>query len=167
MKPTGWDMVCREYKFKVRSSKFKVAGSTLESGGFLQIPRTGAAWRVAWLLTLPAVLAGQAPRAMPGDVGLNPVPLGEATALLGQFVADGKIAGAVAAVARQGRVACLEAVGVQDLDTNAPMTPRSVFRIYSMTKSVTAVAVMMLHQEGKFRLDDPVSVHPGVSRTCA
>jgi CubicO group peptidase (beta-lactamase class C family) len=47
-------------------------------------------------------------------------------------------------------------VGVQDLGTRAPMTERTLFRVYSMTKPVTAVAVMMLHEEGKFRLDDPV-----------
>ena len=97
------------------------------------------------------------PSAAPASIGLAPEPLGEASALLRQYVADGKIAGAVAAVARQGSVGYLEAVGVQDLQTKAPMTPRSLFRIYSMAKPVTAVAVMMLHEEGKFQLDDPVS----------
>ena len=63
----------------------------------------------------------------------------------------------MAAVARRGQVAYLEAVGVQDLETRAPMTERSLFRIYSMTKSVTAVAVMMLHEEGRFALDDTVA----------
>ena len=77
--------------------------------------------------------------------------------MLSRFVADGKIAGAVAGVARNGKLAYLEAVGFQDLETRAPMTPRSLFRIYSMTKSVTAVAVMMLHEEGNFSLTDPVS----------
>ena len=71
-------------------------------------------------------------------------------------MAEQTIAGAVAAVARNGKLAYLEAVGVQDLATRAPMTERTLFRIYSMTKPVTAVAVMMLHEEGKFRLDDPV-----------
>ena len=97
------------------------------------------------------------PRSTPESVGLNSAKLAEATALLKQYVADRKIAGAVAAVARKGKLGYLEAVGVQDLASQAPMTDRSLFRIYSMTKSVTAVAVMMLHEEGKFRLDDPVS----------
>ena len=62
-------------------------------------------------------------------------------------------------------MAYLEAVGVQDLQTRAPMTERSLFRIYSMTKAVTAVAVMMLHEEGRFALTDPVvEVPPGVRR---
>jgi CubicO group peptidase (beta-lactamase class C family) len=88
---------------------------------------------------------------------LNPTPLAQATDLLKQFVAERKIAGAVAAVARKGRTAYLQAVGVQDLESRAPMTERSLFRIYSMAKPVTAVAAMILFEEGKFRLEDPVS----------
>jgi CubicO group peptidase (beta-lactamase class C family) len=95
--------------------------------------------------------------APPQTLGLDAAVLDEATALLRSFVADGKIAGAVAAVARRGRVGYLEAVGVQDLESRAPMTPRTLFRIYSMAKPVTAVAAMMLHEEGRFRLDDPVA----------
>ena len=97
------------------------------------------------------------PRAAPDAVGLSAAKLGEATDLLKRYVAERKIAGAVAAIARNGKLAYLEPVGVQDLETRAPMTDGSMFRIYSMTKSVTAVAVMMLHEEGRFRLDDPVS----------
>jgi CubicO group peptidase (beta-lactamase class C family) len=102
-------------------------------------------------------LTQDAARVTPESVDLSAVRLDEATVLLRQFVAERKIAGAVAAVARRGKLAYLEAVGVQDLETKAPMTPRSLFRIYSMTKPVTAVAVMMLLQEGTFRLDDPVA----------
>ena len=96
------------------------------------------------------------PRVAPATIGLAPEALHDATALLEQFVAQGQVAGAVAAVARHGQVGYLQAVGVQDLVTRAPMTERSLFRIYSMTKPVTAVAVMMLHEAGAFRLDDPV-----------
>jgi len=77
--------------------------------------------------------------------------------LLQQVIAEHKIAGAVAAVARKGQLIYVQAVGVQDLDTRAPMTERSVFRIYSMTRPVTAVAAMMLLEEGRFRLDDPIA----------
>ena len=77
--------------------------------------------------------------------------------MLNRYVAEQRIAGAVAAVARRGRIGYLEAVGVQDLQTRAPMTERSLFRIYSMTRPVTAVAVMMLHEEDRFDLDDPVA----------
>jgi len=97
------------------------------------------------------------PRAAPEAVGLAPARLREATDLLSGFVAERKIAGAVAAVARKGKLAYLEPVGVQDLVTRVPMGERSIFRIYSMSKSVTAAAVMMLLEEGRFALNDPVS----------
>lgn len=97
------------------------------------------------------------PRATPDAVGMSAVRLQAATTLLRQFVAEGKISGAVAGVARKGKVVYLEPIGVQSFETKAPMTERSLFRIYSMTKSVTAVAVMMLHDEGRFRLSDPVT----------
>ena len=97
------------------------------------------------------------PRSSPDAVALSSAKLSEATGLLKRFVAEQKIAGAVAAVARKGKVAYLEAVGLQDLAARTPMTDASMFRIYSMTKPITAVAVMMLHEEGRFRLNDPVS----------
>jgi CubicO group peptidase (beta-lactamase class C family) len=108
----------------------------------------------------PRLRSGQAepfPRATPQSVRLNPAKLDEATALIKTLVADKKIAGAVAAVARHGKLAYLESAGVQDLATRAPMTERSLFRIYSMTKPVTAVAAMMLHERGRFALTDPVA----------
>jgi CubicO group peptidase (beta-lactamase class C family) len=97
------------------------------------------------------------PRATPQAVGLDAAKLRDATQLLTQFVSDGKIAGAVAAVARRGRVAYFETVGVQDLDSKTAMSERSVFRLYSMTRPITAVAAMMLHDEGKFALSDPIA----------
>lgn len=84
-------------------------------------------------------------------------PFGEVSDAVRRSVAEGDIAGAVVGVARGGRVEYLQAFGVQDLGTGAPMTERSLFRVYSMTKAVTAVAVMMLHEEGHFQLTDPAS----------
>ena len=97
------------------------------------------------------------PRALPESVGLDSNRLKEATALLNQYVTERKIAGAVASVARRGKVAYLESVGFQNLESRVPMTDRSLFRIYSMTKAMTAVVAMMLGDEGKFDLRDPVS----------
>jgi CubicO group peptidase (beta-lactamase class C family) len=119
-------------------------------------------WTLAIAGSLVAVPRGAAdppplPRATPADVGLVPARLAEATDLLNRYVADRKVAGAVAAVVRRGRLAYIAPVGVQDLETHVPMGERSIFRIYSMTKSVTAVAVMMLRDEGRFSLADPVS----------
>jgi CubicO group peptidase (beta-lactamase class C family) len=106
-----------------------------------------------------ATLHGSAPllRATPEAVGMSSERLQNATALLRQFVADRKVAGAVGAVARRGKLVYLEPVGLQSLESKAPMTERSLFRIYSMTKAVTAVAVMMLADDDKLRLTDPVS----------
>ncbi|HUE89949.1 MAG TPA: serine hydrolase domain-containing protein [Vicinamibacterales bacterium] len=111
---------------------------------------------VAVGLTIVVQAQGLA-RVAPAAVGLDEAKLADATKLLHQFVADKKVAGAVAAVARRGRLAYFETVGVQDLETKTPMSERSVFPIYSMTRQVTAVAAMMLHEEGKFRLDDPIA----------
>jgi CubicO group peptidase (beta-lactamase class C family) len=97
------------------------------------------------------------PRVGPESVGLSSPTLQAATRLLRTAVAERQIAGAVAGVARRGRLAYLEAVGQQDLAARASMTGASLFRIYSMTKPVTAVAVMMLFEEGRFALEDPVS----------
>lgn len=114
-----------------------------------------------------SVAGGQqpVPRATPETVGMSSERLQQATAILRQYVADRKIVGAVAAVARRGKLVYLEPVGLQSLETRVPMTERSLFRIYSMTKAVTAVAVMMLVEDGKVGLDDPASKYlPEFSR---
>lgn len=100
---------------------------------------------------------GSLMRATPESVGMSSERLQSATAILRQAVADRRIAGAVAAVARRGKLIYLEPVGLQNLETRVPMTDRSLFRIYSMTKAVTSVAVMILTDENKLRLADPVS----------
>ena len=115
---------------------------------------------VVVLCVATALVAAQPqalPRVAPESVELDSGRLKEASALLNRFVADRKVAGAVASVARRGKVAYLEAVGFQNLESRTPMTERSLFRIYSMAKAVTAVSAMILHEEGKFDLRDPVS----------
>jgi len=89
--------------------------------------------------------------------GLSEGALQAATAVLQQHVDEHKVAGAVAMVARHGKLGYLATVGVQDIEQRVPMSARTLFRIYSMTKPVTAVAVMMLFEQGRFQLDDPVS----------
>lgn len=106
---------------------------------------------------LVSAAADPLPRATPESVGLSSAKLTEATELLDRFVAEGKIAGAVAAVARKGRLASLHAAGYQNLASKTPMTGESIFRIYSMSKAITAVAAMMLHDQGRFALTDPVA----------
>jgi CubicO group peptidase (beta-lactamase class C family) len=73
-----------------------------------------------------------------------------------QFVDQGTIAGAVTLVARHGAIASLEAVGYTDLDHRKPMRTDAIFQIHSMTKPVTATGIMLLMEEGKLALNDPV-----------
>lgn len=89
--------------------------------------------------------------------GLAEGPLQAATAVLQKHVDEHKVAGAVAMAARQGKLGYVATVGYQDVEQRVPMSERTLFRIYSMTKPVTAVAVMMLFEQGRFQLDDPVS----------
>jgi CubicO group peptidase (beta-lactamase class C family) len=72
-------------------------------------------------------------------------------------VDQGRLAGAVTMVARRGRVIEFEATGKRDIAANLPMQKDSIFRIYSMTKPITGVAMMMLFEEGKWQLNDPVA----------
>jgi CubicO group peptidase (beta-lactamase class C family) len=88
--------------------------------------------------------------------GLNAAKLAQIPVRMKGFVNQGKAAGIVTLVMRHGVVAEFEAVGVLDLDTKAPIGKDSIFRIMSMTKPVTSVAMMMLMEEGRVALIDPV-----------
>ena len=80
----------------------------------------------------------------------------EVTAVLDKYIAAGEIAGAVSLIYRNGEIAHVSARGVQDLETGTPMARDTIFGLASMTKPVTAVAVMMLVEEGRLGLDEPV-----------
>ena len=107
------------------------------------------------LLTLRPV--AETATVKPEDVGLSSERLARITEMMKRHIAAGEISGGVTLVARHGRIAHLEATGVTDVDTRKPMTKDAVFRIASMTKPVTGVAVMMMMEEGKLRITDPVS----------
>ncbi len=72
---------------------------------------------------------------------------------------EGKLSGAVVMVAQDGEVLMHEAMGYQNVEDQVPMSKDTIFRIFSMTKPVTGTALMMLWDEGKFQLDDPVEIH--------
>ena len=91
--------------------------------------------------------------------GMDPERLARIQARMKAFVDKGTIAGAVTLVARHGILASLEAAGYQDLEGKKPMHPDSIFQIMSMTKPVTAIAIMMLVEEGKVSISDPVEKH--------
>jgi CubicO group peptidase (beta-lactamase class C family) len=107
------------------------------------------------MLALPWLASAQTVR--PDQVGFSPERLQRIGELVGRHVEAGDITGAVTLVARNGRIAHLEAHGIADIASNKAMTPDAIFRIASMSKPVGAVAILMLIEEGKIRLNDPVS----------
>ena len=96
------------------------------------------------------------PVAKPEDVGLSAAALDRLSTALKDRVASGHVPGAVALVARHGKIAYHEAFGAVT-PGGAPMTTDAIFRIYSMTKPIVSVAVMMLWEEGRILLTDPIS----------
>lgn len=96
------------------------------------------------------------PAANHGIAGMDPERLARIPARMTEFVEQGTIAGAVTLLARRGVVVSLEAVGYQDMEMKIPMDPRSIFQIRSMTKPITATGVMILLEEGRLLLSDPV-----------
>jgi CubicO group peptidase (beta-lactamase class C family) len=97
------------------------------------------------------------PFAAPEEVGLSSRRLDRIVTVMEDQVKRNRIAGAVTLVARRGKVAHLEAHGMMDIETAKPMQEDALFRIASMTKPVTCVAVMILYEEGRFLLNDPIS----------
>src|SRR6267143_1007739 len=103
------------------------------------------------------VWADALPTAKPEEAGLSTERLARLTQVLKAETARGQYPGAVALVARKGKIAYFESVGQRDPGTGAPMSKDAIFRLYSMTKPCTSVAVMMLVEEGRLTLSDPVS----------
>ncbi|MBI3792180.1 MAG: beta-lactamase family protein, partial [Gemmatimonadetes bacterium] len=103
----------------------------------------------------PAHLAAQAP-ALAGAAAFHADRLARLDALAAKTVADGTVPGITILLIKGGKVALDKAYGVRDLGTKAPLRHDDIFRIASQTKAITSVAVMMLWEEGRFGLDDPI-----------
>ncbi len=101
--------------------------------------------------------AKQIPITSPEDVGMSTEKLAQIKPAIQAFIDDEKIAGASVIVARKGKIALFETFGMMDKEAKKPMEQDTILRFYSMTKPVTSVAAMMLYEEGKLKLDDPVS----------
>ena len=95
--------------------------------------------------------------AKPTEVGLRADGMEALSAAMGKLVADGELAGVVTAVARRGKLVHFETIGKQDIERDTPLAADSIFRIHSMSKPITGVALMTFFDEGRFGLDDPVS----------
>ena len=89
------------------------------------------------------------PSAKPEEVGLSSAAT-RISPVMQRYVDEGKIVGAIGAIARHGKLAYLETWGSQDREAKAPMKDNAIFRIFSMSKAITGVAVMMLHEEQAF-----------------
>ena len=117
--------------------------------------------RPSWLLILCAVAspvrAQTLPAAVPAAVGVSAERLNRLSSTMQHAVDAGQAAGIVTIVVRHGKVVELEAFGKRDIEADAPMQKDTIFRIASMSKAVTSVAAMMLMEEGKLLLGDPVS----------
>src|SRR5262249_1945847 len=111
---------------------------------------------LAFVLATPA-FAAELPTAKPEEVGMSSERLGRLGQTLRADVEKGRIPGAVVLIARRGRIASVQVVGVRDSATGAAMTSDAIFRIASMTKPMVTVAALSLYEEGRLLLLDPVS----------
>jgi CubicO group peptidase (beta-lactamase class C family) len=111
---------------------------------------------VSAFLAIP-LAAASIQGAKPEDVGLSSDRLQRIHEAMERHIQAGDIAGGVTLVARKGRLAHLEAHGVMDLESRKPMPKDAIFRIASMSKPITGTAILMLMEEGKIRLTDPIS----------
>ena len=105
------------------------------------------------------VRAQDLPTAIPESVGLSSERLHEVTRRLQSHVDARDIAGVVAAIVRHGRLVYLEALGELDRERGLAMRDDALFRLYSMTRPITSLATMILWEEDRFELDDPVSMY--------
>src|SRR5919199_209700 len=95
--------------------------------------------------------------AAPEHVGMSTTGLRNVSRLVQRYIDEGKLPGAISLVARRGKVVHFETYGEMDAERHKPMRSDTIFRFYSMTKPIASVGLMLLYEEGKFQLEDPVS----------
>ena len=123
-------------------------------------------WLALALCTAPVRSAEDFPRAAPEAVGLSGPRLDRLTEAMQAYVDDGRLAGAVVLVARRGRVAYLRSFGQRDIESGSPMADDAIFRIASQTKAIISTGVMVLQEEGRLLISDPVGRYlPEFART--
>ncbi|MDG2536030.1 serine hydrolase [Sphingomonas sp. HITSZ_GF] len=98
-------------------------------------------------------------RVAPEEVGLSAAGLDAVDAAIQAQIDAGTVAGAVTLTLRHGRIARVSTLGLDDIERGTPLAEDSIFRIFSMTKPVTATAMMILHDEGQWRPEDPIARH--------
>jgi CubicO group peptidase (beta-lactamase class C family) len=107
----------------------------------------------------PGALRAQLPATTPTRAGFDPERLELSHHVTKRFVDEGQHAGVITLLARGGKVVDVQAWGYRDVENNLPMERSTICRIYSMSKMVTSVGVLMLMEDGRFNLDDPVSLY--------
>ena len=95
----------------------------------------------------------------PVEVGMSLTNLNKATQRLQEHIDEGDIAGVVAAVSRDGKVVYFESLGLMDIASDKPMQKDTLFRTYSMTRQVTTIAALILYDQGKFKMNDPIQLY--------
>jgi CubicO group peptidase (beta-lactamase class C family) len=132
--------------------------SSLLALGLLTLAACNPAPTVDTSQTTPDVMESMAALqfAAPEAVGMDSARLDRITDAMQGFVDEGKLAGVVTMAARDNKIVHFESVGHRDIEAESAMTNDALFRIYSMTKPITGVAMMILYEEGKFKLSDPV-----------
>ena len=119
--------------------------------------KRAVAFTICLLTSIQAAWSGELPTATPEKLGFDAARLEYITTHFQNRVDQGELAGVVTLVARHGKVVHFDAVGYQDMVREIPMSTDTIFRIYSMTKPIASVALMMLYQDAKFQLTDPLS----------
>jgi CubicO group peptidase (beta-lactamase class C family) len=115
-------------------------------------------WLCAFLLLLPVLAGAQKPKAQtPSIPGFSAERLARIAPAMEQLIREGKFPGISVTVARKGKVAYQQEFGFADVEKKLPLKKDAIYRIFSMSKPITGVAVMILFEEGRFLLDDPVS----------
>lgn len=112
---------------------------------------------LSWAFVATTLVSSGCEKTPALSAGLSEKGLARITALMQENVDNQHIGGAVAAVARRGKVAYFEAVGKADIEADIDMQVDTIFRIASMSKPITSVAVLLLYDEGKIKLEDPLS----------
>src|SRR5262249_49704817 len=107
-------------------------------------------------LFVSSLCAAALPRGAPEEVGLSSQRLAQLKPVLQSYVDAGRLPGSVTLVARRGKIVFLEGVGQRDREAKAAMKADSIFRIASQTKALVSVGVMMLQEQGKLLITDPL-----------
>lgn len=132
-------------------------GAAMIALGAVCVPAAAQQTKAPALTAATENLSALLPRARPEDVGMSSERLAAIATLLNADIAHGRLPGAVVAIVRRGKLVYFEAFGYRDKAAGVPMTTDTIFNIASMTKPATAVGALMLYEQGRLLIDDPLA----------